>query len=69
MTTDLQRILESKAARRRKLADIPIGKKLRLLVSMRERSIAIRGTTPEPASSVLREDPVPYRSTPNPRHV
>jgi hypothetical protein len=69
MTTDLQRILESKAARRRKLADIPIGKKLRLLVSMRERSIAIRGTTPEPASSVLREAPLAYRITPNPRHV
>jgi hypothetical protein len=69
MTTGLQRILGSKAARRRKLAGFSIVKKLRLLVSMCERSIAIRGTTPEPASSVLRDGPLAYRITPNPRHV
>lgn len=69
MTTGLQRIPESKAAHRRKLADLPIGGKLTLLDALRERAIAIRGATPEPASSVLREDPVPYRITPNPRHV
>lgn len=69
MTTDLQRIPESKSTRRRQLADLPVGEKLRLLDAMRERAIAIRGATPEPDSSVLREDPVPYRITPNPRHV
>ncbi len=69
MNPDLQRILESKAAHRRKLADLPIGEKLRLLDAMRERAIAIRGATPQSDSSVLREDPVPYRITPNPRNV
>lgn len=69
MTTDLQRIPESKAARRGKLTDLPIGEKLRLLDAMRERAIAIRGATTEPASSVLREAPLAYRITPNPRHV
>jgi hypothetical protein len=65
MNPDLQRIHESKAAHRRKLADLPIGVKLRLLDAIRERAIAIRGVTPEPDSSVLRDDPVPYRITPN----
>jgi hypothetical protein len=36
---------------------------------MRERAIAIRGATPQPDSSVLREDPVPYRIAPNPRNT
>ena len=69
MNNDLQRILESKAAHRRKLADLPIGEKLRLLDAMRKGAIAIQGASPEPASNVLREDPVPYRITPNPRNV
>jgi hypothetical protein len=69
MNPDLQRILESKAAHRRKLADLPIGEKLRLLDAMRERAIAIRKATPEPDSSVLREDPAPYRINPYPRNT
>ena len=69
MTSGLQKVLESKAARRRKLADLPIGEKLRLLDAMRERVIAIQGASPEPASNVLREDTVPYRITPNPRNA
>jgi len=62
MSFDLQKVLESKAAHRRKLADLPIGEKLRLLDAMRERAIAIRNATPTPDSSVLNEDPVPYRT-------
>lgn len=69
MTSGLQKVRESKAAHRRKLADLPIGEKLRLLDFMRERAIAIRRATPEPDSNVLREDPVPYRITPNPCNV
>lgn len=69
MTSGLQKVPESKAAHRRKLADLPIGEKLRLLDAMRERAIAIRRATPEPDSSVLREDPIPYRITTNPRNV
>lgn len=62
MTSGLQRIFESKAAHRRKLADLPIGEKLTLLDAMRERAISIRNATPASGSSVLREDPVPYRT-------
>ena len=69
MTTHLSKVLESKAAHRRKLADLPIGEKLRLLDAMRERAIAIRGATSEPDSSVLREEPAPYRITSNRRNA
>jgi hypothetical protein len=62
MSFDLQRILESKAAHRRQLADLPIGEKLTLLDALRERAIAIRNATPTPDSSVFREDPAPCRT-------
>jgi hypothetical protein len=60
MSFDLQKVLESKAAHRRKLADLPIGEKLTLLDAMCERAIAIRNATPVTHSSVLREEPTPY---------
>ena len=63
MIAHLQKTPESKAPHRRKLADLPIGEKLRLLDAIRERAIAIQGATPEPDSSVLREDPVPTPSS------
>lgn len=69
MIGHLQKVLESKAAHRRKLADLSIGEKLRLLDAMRARAIAIRNATPEPDSSVLCEDPAPYRINPNPRNA
>ena len=69
MSFDLQKALESKAAHRRNLADLPVGEKLTLLDAMRERAIAIRAAIPEPDSSVLREDTIPRRITPNPRNV
>lgn len=69
MSFDLQKVLESKAAHRRKLADLPIGEKLHLLDAMRERAIAIRGATPQPDTGVLREDQAPYRITPNPHNT
>ncbi len=59
MSFDLQRILESKAAHRRKLADLPIGEKLRLLDEMRERALIIQHARPI-EGSVVREDPAPY---------
>ena len=43
MTFDLQKILESKRALRRKLAGRPVAEKLRMLDSLRERELAIRG--------------------------
>ncbi len=64
MTANLQSILESKRTLRRKLAARPIGDKLRMLDSLRERELAIRSRSMPSASSVLREDPVRYRANP-----
>ena len=60
----LQAILESKRALRRDLAARPIAEKLRMLDALRERELAIRGRHPHAESSVLREDPAPYRAKP-----
>ncbi len=60
MTRDMDRILMSKRAYRRRLAALPIGEKLRMLDRLRERSVEIasiralllarrdRGLRPEP---------------------
>ena len=62
MTFDLQKILESKEARRRDLASRPVAEKLRLLDAMRERELAIRGGSRHFKGAVVREEPEP-RST------
>ena len=62
MTFDLQKIIESKRALRRKLAALPVAEKLRMLDALRERELAIRGRTVQSDPSVLREDPAPYLS-------
>lgn len=66
MTFDLQRILESKRAHRQHLASRPIGEKLRMLDALRERELAIRGRaiTGDSPSSMVREEPAPYRTKP-----
>jgi hypothetical protein len=64
MTANLHSILESKRALRRNLAARPIGDKLRMLDSLRERELAIRNRSTPSAPSVLREDPAPYRTKP-----
>jgi len=66
MTFDLQRILESKRAHRQHLASRPIGEKLRLLDTLRERELAIRGRAipVESASTIVREERKPYGSGP-----
>ena len=46
MTFDLDKILESKRAMRKRLAALPIGEKLRMLDALRERTLAIRGKRP-----------------------
>ena len=61
MTFDLQKILESKRVHRQYLAARPIGEKLRMLDTLRERELAIRGRAGHAASSVLHEEPAPYR--------
>lgn len=44
MTVDLQRILASKRAYRKRLASLSMCEKLRMLDALRERELAIRGT-------------------------
>ena len=62
MSFDLQRIIESKRALRRKLAALPVAEKLRMLEALRERELAIRGRTLDSDSSGLHEEPAPYLS-------
>ena len=42
MSFDLQRVLESKRAMRKRLAELPIAEKLRMLDAMRERALSVR---------------------------
>ena len=62
MTFDLQKIIESKRALRRKLAALSVAEKLRMLDALRERELAIRGRAAHSDSSSLREKPAPYHS-------
>jgi hypothetical protein len=62
MSFDLQKILESKRARRRHLAARPVAEKLRMLDALRERELAIRGSAAHSASGALREEPPDYRT-------
>ena len=55
MSFDLQKIIESKRALRRKLAALPVAEKLRMLDALRERELAIRGRPGHSHSSGLRE--------------
>jgi len=47
MTPNLQRILESKAARRRYLALLPIAEKLHIVEALMERQALIRKSNPK----------------------
>ena len=63
MNWDLQKIIESKRALRRNLAERPLAEKLRMLDALRERELAIRGSQPRQTSPpALRESPKPYRT-------
>jgi hypothetical protein len=64
VSLDLQKILESKRALRRNLAARPVAEKLRMLDALRERELAIRGRALHAASSVLRDETVPYGTKP-----
>ena len=53
MTALMQRILESKRARRKELAALPVGEKLRILEQMIEATRVIAAThPPKPANPV-----------------
>jgi hypothetical protein len=62
MSFDLQKVIESKRALRRKLAALPVAEKLRMLDALRERELAIRGRAVDSDSSAPREDSAPYLS-------
>jgi hypothetical protein len=66
MSFDLQKILESKRAFRRRLAARPIAEKLAMLDALRQRQLAIRGSAPHSGADTgaLREAPAPYRTKP-----
>jgi len=59
MNFDLDRILESKRALRRDLAQRPVAEKLRMLDAMREREISIRANAKRSESASLPEEDAP----------
>ena len=59
MSFDLEKILESKRAKRRNLASRSVAEKLRLLDAMRERELAIRRGTTQADSGEPSQNPLP----------
>ncbi len=64
MTFDLERILESKRALRRSLAQRSVAEKLALLDVLRERTRAIRTAATRRAATMARESPSKDRAQP-----
>ncbi len=68
MSFDLQRVLESKRAHRKKLAALPVLEKLRLLDELRAAALTLRrasvGTPDEPG--MVGEGQMAYRTEPKP---
>lgn len=62
MTFDIERMRESKRAHRERLASNPIAEKLRMLDSLREREIALRGNVLGRRVGKMRENAPPYRA-------
>ena len=62
MSFDLEKIMDSKRALRRKLAALPVAEKLRMLDALRERELAIRGRAVQSDSNGLLEGPTSYLS-------
>ncbi|OHE80301.1 MAG: hypothetical protein A3G75_12175 [Verrucomicrobia bacterium RIFCSPLOWO2_12_FULL_64_8] len=61
MTLDLERMLESKRARRRQLAARPLAEKLAMLDALRERALTLRGASRRGGESgSLKEEPGAY---------
>ncbi len=64
MTFDLQRILESKRALRRSLAQRPVAEKLALLDVLRDRALAIRAAAKRQGATMGREPRSEHRAKP-----
>jgi len=62
MTFDLKRMLESKNALRRKLANRPLSEKLAMLDTLRERALAVREAAEFMRHPVVRETPAKYKT-------
>jgi hypothetical protein len=64
MTFDLERILESKRALRRSLAQRPVAEKLALLDTLRDRSRVIRAAGKRQEATAVRETGPEYCGEP-----
>jgi hypothetical protein len=64
MSFDLQRILESKRALRRRLAARPVAEKLAMLDTLRDRARTIREAATSQKVAALPESPSEYRGNP-----
>jgi len=64
MTFDLQRVIESKRAYRRSLAQLPVAEKLAMLDELRDRTRAIRAAAAGREAAVVRESPPEYHGKP-----
>lgn len=62
MTFDLKKMLESKKALRRKLANQPLTEKLAMLDALQERALALREAAESMRHPVVRETPAKYRA-------
>ncbi len=62
MTFNIDRMRESKRAHRERLASNPIAEKLRMLDSLREREIPLRGNASRRRAGKVRENAPPYRA-------
>lgn len=65
MTFDLNRMIESRKALRRKLAGRPVAEKLALLDALRERAVALREASGHLTHSTVHEAPEKYRAGQN----
>jgi hypothetical protein len=54
---DIEQMVTSKQALRRRLAALPVAEKLRLLDAMRERAVAIRAAKPRQVRMVQEQAP------------
>jgi len=67
MNFDIEQMVTSKQAFRRRLANLPIAEKLRLLDAMRERAVIIREAT-DRESNAVHEESTQYRTRKDTTH-
>jgi len=67
MKFDIEQMVTSKQAFRRRLANLPIAEKLRLLDAMRERAVIIREAT-DRESNAVHEESTQYRTRKDTTH-